>query len=189
MDKRYIGLIGKNRGGKGVVCNLIAELAVPKTTYITGFSDPINESLFALALEKSRLNQDRFSTGNREIFGQDLLAKAMYGRALRAEVDIVALHGIRRPADTVKLRELPGFRLVYIDAPARLRYEWMKRANEREGDKDKTWEQFLVEERAEPQLLIDEIAKQADIVLVNDEDDPTYAKLRRQVADLLEVSA
>ena len=74
VDSHYIGLIGKNRGGKDTVSELITELVAPKDVSIMGFSDPINECLFSLGLEKSRENQDTFSTANREAFGQELLA-------------------------------------------------------------------------------------------------------------------
>jgi len=184
VDSHYIGLIGKNRGGKDTVSELITELVAPKDVSIMGFSDPINECLFSLGLEKSRENQDTFSTANREAFGQELLAHALHARALRSEADFVVLHGIRRPADTVKLRTLPGFLLFYIDAPPKLRYEWMRRANDREGDAEKTWEEFLEDEKAEPQLLIDEIAKQADIVLVNDKDDASVSHLKEQLREI-----
>lgn len=185
MDKPYIGLVAKLRGGKGTVGNLIAEFAKPRTVAVIGFSDPINECLYALGLPQTRANQQKFSTGNRELFGQDLLANALYERAVRTEADIVAIHGIRRPADTPTLRRLPGFVMVSIQAPPELRYRWMVRANERPGDAEKSYEQFRAEDKAETEVLIEEIAKEADHILVNDEDDPTFAKLRLQVADLV----
>ena len=189
MEKTYIGLISKNRGGKDSVDKLIVELAEPIEAVVMGFSDPINECLHALGKEKTRENQDTFSTANREAFGQDLLADAMHVRSQRSTADIVVIHGVRRPADTKKLRTLPRFFLVYVDAPAELRFEWMKRANDRVGDAEKTWEQFMEEEQAEPQRLIAEVAEQADIVITNDKDDPSLedlrAKVKKVLADLL----
>ncbi|HXV27216.1 MAG TPA: hypothetical protein VD862_04310 [Candidatus Paceibacterota bacterium] len=182
---KYVGLIAELRGGKGTVGDLVTELAGPRATAIMGFSDPINECLDALGLPRTRENQQTFSTWARKAFGQDVFSNALYERAIRATADIVVIHGIRRPADAPMLRKIPGFFLCSIQAPAELRYRWMVRRNERPGDAEKTYEQFLKENDAEPEQLIRTIAQEADVVIINDEDDPSFAKLRIQVRERL----
>ena len=85
----------------------------------------------------------------------------------RAQTDIaniVCLDGIRRPQDVIKLGKLSNSHLVFIDTSLKKRFE---RGQARTDRPVPTWRQFLVQQSAEAESKIDEIAKQADIRLDN----------------------
>jgi hypothetical protein len=186
MEKTYIGLISKNRRGKDSVGELVIELAAPRTVQVIRFSDSLNRILEGdLGLGRDRTLQQGLSTGVRREYGQDVLSKRVYQDALESEADIVIINGVRRPADVELLRSLPNFKLVRVTASPDLAYEWMKRANDREGDAEKSFEQFLEEDSREPEKLIDQTAESADATIANDEDDAQKVKLRVETKRML----
>lgn len=185
MDKTYIGLISKNRRGKDSVGNLVRKLRPELSVQVIRFSDSLNRILGTMELPLNRKLQQGLSEGVRREYGQDVLSKRVHQDALESDARIVIINGVRRPADVELLRTLPDFHLIHVSAPPELAYEWMKRANEREGDASKTYGQFLEEDRAEPEQLIDETAKSADWTIVNDEDDPSFAKLTSETERML----
>lgn len=181
MEKIVIGLMAQNRGGKETVGELIKEMFPGKKCVTIRTSDPINACLDILGLEHSRHNQQTFSTVNREAFGQSLLADAMYHAVIRSDAQVVITDGYRRPQDIDALKKIEGAVLLYIESPRDLRYQWMKRANARDGDDKKTMEEFIADDNQESNVLIPELKKHANHVIMNDEDDPAFTKLRQQV--------
>jgi dephospho-CoA kinase len=80
------------------------------------------------------------------------------------------------------LRGLPNSFLIAIEAPAELRFERLKKRNDRPGDAEKTWEEFMRENDAEPERMIEEIAKEADVTIDNS---GTMDALRREIQTFL----
>lgn len=182
----YIGLISQNRKGKDTVGKIIADIVAPESSITIRFSDSLNRILTDdLKLPLDRALQQGLSTGVRREYGQDVLSKRVHQDALEADVDWVIINGVRRPADVKLLSPLPGFKLIAVDAPNELAYEWMKRANDREGDSEKTYEQFLKEYEAEPERLILNTASSAVFTIQNDEDDSEFKKLRQETERML----
>lgn len=181
MTKLYLGIIGKSFAGKETVykfiCDLVTKHDLHYRVSIHHFSDPLNGCLNALKpLDNSRPNQQKLSTLLRQGFSEEILGNAVMYRATMDPSEIVCLDGIRRPADVIKFRALPNFHLIFLDTPIEKRFEFGQKRKDRPVQ---IWEQFLIEQGAESESKIDEIAQQADIVLNNS---GTKKDLKKQVA-------
>lgn len=182
--KIYIAVVGKTCAGKETVYKIVQKMFQNRfRVSIHHFSDPLNESLDLLCLPKTRPNQQKLSTVLRGAFGEELLGNIIYQRALRDTSEIVFLDGVRRPKDVVMLRKLSSTHafLIYIFAPIDKRFERLKKRNDRPGDGEKTWEQFLAEQSAEAESLIETLRPIADFKLDNFEDDKEFKFLKSQI--------
>ena len=78
----------------------------------------------------------------------------MFEDAKGATADLVVIDGVRRLEDVKYLRELPEFKLVYITAPMKTRYERMVKRGEKADDATKTFEEFEQDHQRESELEI-----------------------------------
>lgn len=195
--KIYLAIVGRMATGKessyiAAKDGFSEKLAVS----ILHFSDPLNEMIQAVnkimakrglknRLEISRPNQQDISTELRKIFGEDLLGNSLFKRALADPADIVFLDGVRRPKDIEMLEKLPNSFLGYVYAPPEEAYKRLVVRNDRSGDAEKTWEQFLAEQSAEADSLIESLKFAADFELDNSLHDPEFKSLRDQVVRLI----
>lgn len=183
MKKITIAIIGKMAAGKGTFGIFLQEEVGPHIDVsFHRFSDPLNDALDAVGIEKNRSNQQWLSTKLREKFGEEVIGRAVQKRAEEEESDIVFLDGVRRPQDVLMLRGLSNNFLVAIDAPPEARFERLKKRADRPGDAEKTLEEFLAESNAESERMIDDIAKEADVVIDNS---GTMDDLRKKVREFL----
>ncbi len=106
-------------------------------------------------------------------------------RILADPADIVFLNGVRRIKDVEMLREIPNSLLIYVHAPIEKRFERLKKRADRPGDAEKTWEQFIHEQSAEAESLIETLRPMADFELDNSLHDPEFKALRAQMVDII----
>jgi len=97
--------------------------------------------------------------------------------------DIVIIDGVRRLADIVYLRELPHFKLVYVEADMEIRYERIVKRGENSDDAKKTFEEFKKDHEDESEDQIRELKNYADYVINND---GTYEELHMQVDKIID---
>lgn len=192
MKKIYIAIIGKMAAGKGTFGEMLRQEVLRRRAPIEGpeirlvahrFSDPINDILKILYLPQKRENQQVLSKILREHFGGESIGRILQERAKAADAEIIILDGVRRSQDVAMLRGLPNSYLVAIKAPMESRFEWLRKRNDRPGDAEKTWEEFMAENEAESESKIDEIIKEADIMIDNS---GTIDDLRKQARDFLQ---
>lgn len=177
--KLVLGIIGEIAAGKTTVTDYL------KTNYraVTfRFSDSLRDVAKRLHLEETRGNLQNLSTALRQTFGDDLLSKIIAADARDAKNDLVIIEGIRRPSDVTYLKELPGFKMVYIKTDERTRFERLTERSENADDKSKTWEQFEADGKQESEQKIKEIAAKADITIDNN---GTIEQLNNQLNALL----
>jgi dephospho-CoA kinase len=95
----------------------------------------------------------RLSTKVRELFGENALERAIVARVARVAGThpIIILEGIRRLVDIRSLMEdkTVRFRLMYLEADAHTRWERHIRRNEKPGDADLSFEEFMELGKAE----------------------------------------
>ena len=163
-NKTILGFTGLMACGKGTAAKYLAEKYNADTFR---FSTMLRDVLDRLYLPQSRENFQIISPLLRETFGQDLMAKVIAKDVESADSKIIAIDGMRRPADIEYLKKLSGFRMVAIDVDAKVRYERLKARSENPGDAEKTWEQFQKEHEAETEIYIPELMKQADVTINN----------------------
>ncbi len=179
--KLYLAIIGHTATGKESSYLAAKEAFAGKLTVsIHHFSDPLSEVLDLLYLEKSRPNQQLLSTILRQAFGN-----IIFKRVLADSADIVYLDGVRRPKDVEMLKNLPNSFLGYVYAPPIEAHKRLVIRNDRPGDAEKTWEQFLAEQSAEAESLIETLWPMADFELDNSLHDPEFKSLRAQVVSII----
>ena len=164
MQKIILGFTGLIASGKGTAAKYLQEKYGAETFR---FSTILRDVLDRLYLPQSRENMINLSTNLRENFGQDLLSKVIAQDASRAKTEIVVVDGMRRPADIKDLKEVPGFKMIAIEVDSKVRYERLVKRAENPGDTEKTYDEFLEDHKAETEITIPDLIKQADAVIYN----------------------
>ena len=183
MTKIIIGFSGEMASGKGTCAKYFVEHH-DAVTY--RFSTPLRDVVKRLHLPEDRGTIQHMSTTLRTEFGEDLLAKVIFGDVQSDTHELVVVDGVRRPDDVKYLRQLPEFKLVYIEAPMETRHERIVLRGENADDTSKTWEQFQKDHESEPELQIKDLKQLASDVVDNSGDlnalhaqlDTLFAKYR-----------
>jgi dephospho-CoA kinase len=182
QNKIILGFVGEISSGKGTACKYLNE-KYGAGTY--RFSTIIRDILDRLFLPQSRENMQNMSTLLRQNFSEDILAKVMAKQVSENKADIICVDGIRRLADIVHLKQLPGFHLIHLSADERKRYDRIVGRAENTDDTSKTFEQFQLDQQQEADAEISEVAKGATIKVVNDGNfDELYAELDKLIQGL-----
>lgn len=163
-----IALIAEKGAGKGLFVEIIKRLLPDKRIMSVRFSDVLCDILDMLSIEKSRDNIDTLVTTLRGAFHDEgLLTMAMCKRLQGMDADIVILDGLRKEKEVPLVRERGGF-LVYIMADKKVRYSRLKARAEKPDEIGMTWERFVEQDNAAPQLQIRHIGEtMADAILQN----------------------
>lgn len=109
----------------------------------------------------------QLSTALRQVFGDDILSEIILADVGQSESPFIVIDGVRRESDIKYLRNLQGFRLVYIDADLSTRYTRVTFRGENASDTTKTIEEFIRETEAEPEARIRGLKDVSDIILEN----------------------
>lgn len=163
--KLILGFVSEMGGGKGTASKYVVE------KYGAGsyrFSTIVRDVLKRLHLEERRENMSAVSNALRKTFGEDLFSRTMKADIDKDPSEIVVIDGIRRIEDTFALKEMPGFRLVYIEADMDKRFERFQKRAENPGDAEKTIEDFKEDHKLETELQIRGLKANADHVVNND---------------------
>lgn len=139
MQKLILGFSGEMASGKGTAAKYLEEKYGAKPYR---FSAMLFDIANRLHLPLDRDSLQRISMSLRHEFGEDLLAKVMFEDAKHETNPLVVIDGVRRLEDVRYLRELPEFRLCFIAAPMKLRYERMVKRGEKADDTTKTFAEF-----------------------------------------------
>lgn len=166
-NKIIIGLVGQIASGKGTVAEYLEKNHQASTFR---FSTILRDVLNRLHVDISRENLQDLSTILRQRFGEDLLAKVMAGDVEKTDNKIVVVDGIRRMADIKYLKELKNFKLLSVVADPKVRYERLIERSENSGDNQKTYEDFLADQKKEADAEIPLVMENADIIINNDND-------------------
>ena len=179
MAKLILGIAGEMGSGKGTIAKHIT-LEHKGNTH--RFSTILRDVLDRLYLEQSRENIQILSMILRKNYSEDIMAKSMYHDVQNDEHDIVVVDGVRRLADIVFLKELPQFKLIYVEADMQNRYERIVKRGENTDDSTKTFEEFKAEHDADSEIQIMDLKNYANYVVEND---GTYPELYSQINDII----
>ncbi len=165
MTKKLIlGFTGEMASGKGTAAKYLVERH-GAVTY--RFSTMLRDVLRRVHLPEDRATIQKLSTWLRKEFGEDLLAKVMFEDAKNDTHPLIVIDGVRRLEDVKYLREIPEFKLCYISAPMKTRYERLVLRGENTDDKTKTYEQFAKDHEGEPEREITKLEAFAEEVIDN----------------------
>lgn len=182
MPKIIIGLVGELASGKDVTKKY---LEINYGASCHRFSTILRDLLNRLYLPITRENMQTISTTLRHQFGEDLLAKIITADAKNDHHEIVVIDGIRRDADMIYLKTLPGFVLFSIEVAAETRYQRLIKRKENADDASKTYEEFLIDSQRETELAIPKVMSQANYKLNNNGTlNELYAQIENIIIDL-----
>lgn len=179
--KIILGFVGEIASGKGATAKYLED-KYKATSH--RFSTPLRDILNRLYIEINRKNMQDVSRILREHFGQNTLARVISEDVKNDQNDVVIVDGIRRLEDIEYLKTLPEFKLVYITADIKIRYNRLLERGENEDDKDKTFEQFKKDHEAETELEIPKIGQTADYKIDNS---GTLEELYQEIEKIKEV--
>ncbi len=165
MSKKVIlGFAGEMVSGKGTSAKYFVEHH-GAVTY--RFSTILRDVMKRLHVPEDRQSMQKLSGFLRKEFGEDILAKVMFEDAKNDEHDLIIVDGIRRLEDVKYLREIPEFKLCYITAPMKIRYDRLIVRGENPDDRSKSFEEFQDDHEAEPEQEITRLEPFAQEVIDN----------------------
>lgn len=179
MAKLILGVAGEMGSGKGTITKHVIQEHRGSSHR---FSTMLRDVLDRMHIEQTRENMATLSTIVRKNFGEDLLAKAICHETQKDEHDVVIIDGVRRMDDIVYLRKLPHFKLIYVDADIRVRYERVVRRGENANDTSKTFDEFKRDHELESELQIKDLKNYADYAVDNN---GTFVDLYKQIEDII----
>lgn len=163
MPRLILGIVGEKSSGKSIVFEYLKRKPGVR---VARFSDVLNDVLRRLYLdEKNRLYQGRLAEALRTTFGVEVLARAVLTDTDKRKAAAV-LDGVRKLGEYRWLRRQPRFKLLYVTAPARLRWQRAQARNQRRDDRV-SFREFQAIERLPHEIEIPKIGKQADVRIDN----------------------
>lgn len=183
-DVRIIGISGPNGAGKDAVGLLLSQ----RHGYLfISVTDLLRQELHARNLPTDRLHMRTLSKEWREQYGLSVLIDRAYEtyQKVQDQYEGLVMASLRNPYEADRVHELGGV-VVWVDADPLVRYERLQNAKRqgREGDDDKTFEQFLAEEQIEMSSSGDAAA--LNMTAVRDRADQT---IMNDTTEILELEA
>jgi len=161
--KLVIGLVGKIGSGKTIVSDYLHEKYGAKQMR---FSQILMDILDRLYLPHERKHLQRLGHSLRTSLGEDVIVNA-FGRDMEKDPSrVIAVDGIRYMNEVKMLRKFENNLLIFVDAPADIRYGRCRTRGEKGEDKIE-FEEFLKAEERETERHIDEIGGIADYRIEN----------------------
>jgi dephospho-CoA kinase len=178
--KMILGITGEMASGKGTSADYLKR---KKGAVIYKFSSSLRDITRRLYLEETRENLQKASTMVRETFGQDILCKVIHKDVEKDQNELIVIDGVRRQQDVQEFSKLKEFKLVYIETSLEKRFERIKKRTENIDDKDKTFEEFQIDNQREAEREIKKLKDEADFVVDNN---GSFEDLYRQIDEIVE---
>lgn len=167
MQKIVIGLAGEIASGKGTIAKYLAEKYGGN---VHRFSTMLRDVAARMYLEESRENLQKISTIFRQNFSEDILSKVIFHDADNDESQVVCVDGVRRFSDIVYLKQMPQFKLIYVEADMEKRFERIRERGENIDDAGKTFAEFKKDQEQEAESQIQALKSGADFIVDNNAD-------------------
>lgn len=169
--KSVIGITGPRRAGKTTVQEIICQelLKINKTVKKITFSDVLADICRISAQPLTRENLIGVVAKLKELWGKDWLVKAIEKRVMEnSDADVILLAGLRWFAEDYPfLKSLPNSRLIYVDAPEKVR--WQRASDEKPDEAQMTFEEFMLVEFAITEVEIPKFKKFSDLIINNED--------------------
>lgn len=177
--KIILGLAGEISSGKGTTAKYVAKKYKGS---IHRFSTMLRDVAHRMYLEENRENLQKISTMFREYFEEDVLSKVIYFDVKNDKHKVIIIDGVRRPSDLEYLKKLLGFKLVYVEADMKKRYERIVKRGENTDDAKKTFKEFQKDHKKEAELQIRKMRSKANVIIDNN---GNFEDLYRQVDKII----
>lgn len=183
--KIVIGLVGQKGSGKGTFSTLLQKLLPDKQIAKIKSSDILLQTLSLWSLTPTRENFQKLAVAMDQTFGLGTLTQAVEQQINTIQADIIIYDGVRWETDVEMIKKFPQSKLVYVTANPSLRYQRAKARNEKAGENEITFTQFMKEEQAHTEVFIPQIGAQADFTITNEGTLEDFKDQVKQVADQL----
>jgi dephospho-CoA kinase len=177
--KLIIGLVGSKGSGKGTFTPLLRKIAHSHHIELIKTVDILFDTLDMWDMDASRENLQKLAISMTQTFGGDAITRAIAHKIERSKADVVIIDSMRLQSDVEAMRDHKGI-IVYIQASPKVRFERLINRNEKVGEAEMTYEQFMQEELAATEVLIPEIGAQADFIINNE---GSFKEFENQVKD------
>ena len=178
MEKLILGVLGEKFAGKDAVANYLVE---KHGADHFRFSHILDDILKLLNLPVSRGNEIALGLGLREIFGRQVLAPAIVKRVQESKKSLVVVNGLRM--DEVGEIKKVGGKIVYVTAPAELRFARYQNRHEKADDGSMDYIQFVGQEQSVTEVDIPVLGQKADFRIDNT---GTLEELYQKAENILE---
>lgn len=178
-----IGLVGEKLAGKDAAANYTVQKYRAEHFRFTHILDDI---LADLNLSVSRRNEIDLGLGLRKIFGDGVLGKALMARVEKSRADLKVINGIRMDemADVKKI----GAKIIYVTAPAEIRFQRYQTRHEKTDDGVMNFKQFVEQEKEPTEIGIPALGQQADFKIENTGSlEELYGKVDEIVKELTKI--
>ena len=162
MNKTIIGLVGPIKAGKGTVAKYIYGEFPLVSVY--RFSKILADILKILSFPDTRENLQNLAIDLRKRFGAGILAEAVKTKIRNDLAGVILIDGIRAIEEADMVKSLGGI-IIYITAPTRVRYARLD--DQKLNEKLISFEDFLMSENKETEILINQIGQKADFIIEN----------------------
>ena len=177
--KIILGIAGEIASDKGTIAKHIEEKHAGSAHR---FSTALRDVAQRMHLEESRENLQKISTIFRENFNDDILSMVVCSDVEADTHQVIAIDGVRRMEDIKYLKNLPGFKLIYIEANMDLRYHRIVNRRENTDDAHKPYAEFVADHQREAESQIKDLKNYADFVIDNE---GTFLELYHQVDKII----
>lgn len=160
--KLIIGLVGEKFAGKDAAANFLVQSYGAEHLR---FSHLLDRILSLLNLPISRRNEIGLGLGLRQIFGGQVLGPALIKQAIQSKAGVVVINGIRM--DEYESVKAAGAKIIYITAPADIRFKRYQTRHEKADDGQMDFEAFLNQEKELTEIGIPDLGKKADYKIEN----------------------
>ncbi len=162
--KIIIGLAGQRGSGKGTAANY---LKIRYKAEVRAFSHVLGEILALLLRPGTRENLQDLATNLRRPFGQGVLVGPLKKFIKQSRAKIIVIDGLRMLKEVEMLRSFKDNLLIYVAAPAEIRFKRLKKSGGKAGKEGVDFKEFLRLDKRETELFIKKIGKKADIIIDN----------------------
>lgn len=167
MNKKrlIIGLVGEKLAGKGTIAEYLSLHYQAKVYRMSGILDDI---LLRLHLPIERKTQIDLVLALREKFGEDILAQVLKKDIEADPAPLIVIDGIRMPQEVEIFKKLPGFLLIGVTAPRKLRFERMKSRQEKLDEQTMDFQEFCrIEKESPTEISIKSLGRKAKVKIAN----------------------
>jgi dephospho-CoA kinase len=179
VNKIILGFAGEIASGKGTAAKYICE---KYNGSAHRFSTALRDVAKRMHLEENRENMQKISTLFREHFCEDILSLVIAEDVKDDKNEIIAVDGVRRLADIEYLKKISEFKLVYIEADMKKRYERIIQRGENSDDAEKTFAEFEKDHQREAEQQIKELKNHSDFVIDNN---GNFEELYKQIDEII----
>jgi len=178
MNRCVIGIVGGPGTGKDTVAGLLPKILNQPVETLSFSRLIIEEYCEPLSIEPTHKNLQLIGDALRP----EWIHERIYQKIEQSPASYFVMPSIRREEDFLFVRSFPNHLLIAIEADSKTAYERMKERNEKPGENNLTWEEYLELCGAAIDQEVPKLRKQADITIENN---GTLEDLEKKLDELL----